>query len=321
MRPVANIDRIIRHIGLQWALAALLVLVTTLFLFPPDHFLARWIAPYATHWMFFCLVTGVIFMFLDVNRILYLAFGCAGLLALLLQYSFNPSIALAREEGDRSLSVLFVNPAQSRDRPAETLDKILAYAADVVILEDFSADWNVHSLRLADQYPYYQKMIREDTLGKAIFSTRRILSSIDPEFSGIPALLCRIRYNDSTELTLGTCSSRPPLSVDDYNRLNLFLDSLALYLPTQRGPKLMAIHLNIEPWSRELRTFKARTGLVSSRRESTEGMDEKSVLSIFASPGGEILFDGQVECSHFSVFTDSGRNPIGIFGRYQFRRG
>ncbi len=320
MKKAAHIHRIVRHIGLQWALASVLVLVTSLFLFPPDHFLARWITPYATHWMFFCLATGIVFMFLDVNRILYLSFGCAGLLALLLQYSFNPSIALAREAGDRSFSLLFVNPAQSQDRPAETIDKILAYAADVVVMEDFNSDWNVHSLRLTEQYPYFQKMIREDSLGKAIFSARRILSTYGPEFGGIPALLCQIRYNDTLALNLGACSSRPPLAVDDYGRLSGFLDSLASMIQPLHGPVLMAIHLNIEPWSRELRSFKARTGLVSSRRESNEGMDEKSVLSIFSSPGGEILFNRQVECSHFSVFTDSGRNPIGIFGKYQFRR-
>jgi endonuclease/exonuclease/phosphatase (EEP) superfamily protein YafD len=292
--------------------------ISTLFLFPPEYLFVKQIAKYATYWMFGCLVIGIIFMFLDINWILYIAFGCAGFLALFLHLSFNTSIKFASENTDLSISVLFANPSLSTDDRNNTFRILDSIQADLVIFEELTPEWRDLMDFFVKNYPSNIMIVRIDPLGKGIFSKKPILKSDTISIFNNPVVLAHLKNSENQDFIVGICNSTPPFTLHDYNKLNSFLDTLSRALNQSPLPKILATNLNIEPWSRELREFRNETNLTSSRRQNNEGLNNKTLLSVFNAPNGEIIFSKDFECSYFNVITDSNANPIGILGKYQF---
>ena len=80
-----------------------------------------------------------------------------------------------------------------------------------------------------------------------------------------------LTYDDS--VCIGVCNTPPPLTLRDFQRLTIYLDSFALYLKKSPKLQLIATNLNIVPWSSEFRTFKTTSNLFSSRRDNNEGIN------------------------------------------------
>jgi len=302
----------------QWSVVIGIIGISTLFLFPPEYLFVKQIAKYATYWMFACLAIGILFMFLDINWILYIAFGCAGFLALFLQLSFNTSIKFASENSDLSISVLFANPSLSTDDRDNTFRILDSIQADLVIFEELTPEWRELTNLFVKNYPSNITIFRIDPMGKGIFSKKSFQEVDTISIYNNPVILAHLKNSENQDFIVGICNSTPPFTLHDYNKLNLFLDTLSHALNLSLSPKILATNLNIEPWSRELREFRNQTNLMSSRRQNNEGLNNKTLLSVFNAPNGEIIFSKDFECSYFNVITDSNGNPIGILGKYQF---
>jgi len=304
----------------HWLTIFFLISFSILLLIPPDVLILKQLTKYATHWMFLCIGFGLIFMLLDINRLLFVSFGCAATIALFLHSSFNSAILLAGYTKDEStFSVLYVNPRLSKEPYPRTIKSLLKHQADLIIIDDNHPMVHAASLQLDDIYPYRRNIILENGLGKGMYCKHSIIHSDTLYFFSTPSLFVEINFKDSIRLMVGTCSHSLPKNLEDYHYLNEVLQNLSAKIISLNEPTILAVNFNIEPWSQELRDFKKMANLSSSRRENNEGIPNKSVLSALSVPGGEILLNPKVECSYFSIVSDEQNIPIGLFGRYNIR--
>lgn len=237
--------------------------------------------------------------------------------SLVLQLSFNTSIKFASENSDLSISVLFANPSLSTDDRDNTFRILDSIQADLVIFEELTPEWRELTNLFVKNYPSNITIFRIDPMGKGIFSKKFPGSGYHFHLQQ-SGNIGPFKNSENQDFIVGICNSTPPFTLHDYNKLNLFLDTLSHALNLSLSPKILATNLNIEPWSRELREFRNQTNLMSSRRQNNEGLNNKTLLSVFNAPNGEIIFSKDFECSYFNVITDSNGNPIGILGKYQF---
>ncbi|MBK9629948.1 MAG: hypothetical protein IPO62_02580 [Saprospiraceae bacterium] len=317
---ISIINRFLMHPMVHWLTIFFLITFSILLLIPPDILLFKQLTKYATHWMFLCIGFGLIFMLLDINSLLFVSFACAATIALFLHSSFNSAILLAGDNKDEStFSVLYVNPNLSKEPLQRTIKSLLKHQADLIIVDDYHPMVHAASLQLDDIYPYRRNIILENGLGKGMFCKTSIALSDTLPFLFTPSLFLELNINDSIRLTVGSCSHLLPENLDDYHYLSQVLQKLSAKLVNIKDPTILAVNFNIEPWSQELRDFKDMAHLSSSRRENNEGVHNKSILSALTVPGGEILINQKVECSHFSIVSDEQNIPIGLFGKYKIR--
>ena len=306
--------------SINWPIAIFIILVSCVFIFPPEYLLAKQISKYAIHWMFICLGLGVIFMFLNLEKLLYTAFICCGILASFLLYSYNTSINHALNKNDESITVEFINPSLSTVIYDSTLSLLKRRNTDIIILEEMTPEWNRLLDTLKEIYPYSVIMNRVDPFGKAIFSKFKLESIDTITLFSNPIILANINLKNNKKMYITVVNSLPAVTMTDFKRLNNLLNQLSKVLLSLNSSLILAANLNIVPWAKEMREFKLETKLNSSRRDNSDGSFKNNLWDIFNIPKNEIFYSEDLECSDFDEITDSNLNPIGLFARYQFKK-
>ncbi|MEP7194951.1 MAG: endonuclease/exonuclease/phosphatase family protein [Saprospiraceae bacterium] len=306
--------------NLQWSVAICLILVTCIFIFPPEYLLAKQFSKYAVHWMFLCLIIGIACMFLNLENLLFTSFGCSGILATLLLYSYNSSINLADEKIKESISIEFINPTISTDDFDKTFSLLLRQDPDVLVLEEVTPEWRWITEELSEKYKFSVVLSRVDPFGKAIFSKFKFEQIDTLEYKNNPIIIANARVNDNKIIQISAANALPSITMTDFNKLNLYLEKLSKVILSNKLPLILSANFNLVPWSKELRDFKLQTDLNSSRRDNNDGSALKTIWSFFNIPKNEIFYSKELECSEFKEIYDSNLNTIGLFGRYQFKR-
>lgn len=306
-------------VSIQWLTGVLFVTITLLLIFQLDYYYLRAMSGYSVYWMFFTLLAGIFFLIVGSDRLLYLSFGCAAIMAIFLMRSFNTNLRLADMNDGHSITLLFVNPNLSNDIPDLTYKKIQSTDADVVVLEELSPDWLWICESLKFKYPFQLKDVRIDPLGKAILSKFPYFKEEKVELFNIPILKMYIPNLNKDSLVIVASNTLPSFTMSAFQKMNVFLDSLAMFHSESQYPQLLAADFNLIPWSKELLGFKAKTGLISSRRDNNQGNFSGSIFSFLHAPNNEIFYSKHMECARFSIVEDEQSNPIGLFGRYQIK--
>lgn len=302
--------------SIQWIAIILICLITLLFVLPFDFILIKKISPYAIYWMYFCLFFGISCLMFNLTHLLYVSFSCCGIIALFLLTSFNSSIRFSNEESFNSVSIVFINPTLGNEDLTSNVFLFQQLNPDIICIEELTPDWVDFGLKNKTKYPYQTTLLRVDPLGKGIYSKLPFIHVDTLNYQNKPILLCTIQNENKDSVCIGVCNTPPPLTLRDFQRLTIYLDSFAIYLQKRPKLQLIATNLNIVPWSSEFRRFKTNSNLFSSRRDNNEGINS----SFFSIPNNEILFSNLVECTSFSVIQDSKNKTIGIFGKYQFKK-
>ncbi|MBK8154181.1 MAG: endonuclease/exonuclease/phosphatase family protein [Saprospiraceae bacterium] len=302
-----------------WVVAGMIILVTALFIFPPENLLIKQLSQFAVHWIFATLILGIFFLIVDNDHLLYISFAACGFMSLFLMRSYNTSLKLAISDNVHSVSVAFMNPSICTDDEIAIIQNIRKFNPDIVVLEEFTPDWLSLSEEIKNSHPNFLELMRIDPLGKAIYSKNEIFKKDTFDLALSPVIYAGILTKGKDTFYMGACNLLPPITLSSYRKLSSYLDTLSqTVFPTFKN-NLLCANLNIIPWSGELLHFKAMTNMASSRRDNNLGQDKSSFFGIFNAPKNEILFSETMECAMFQVMKDSHENPFGIFGRYQIR--
>lgn len=306
--------------NIQWSAAILIILISALFVFPPEYLLAKQISKYAVHWMFICLFLGIVCMFMNLEKLLYTAFICSGLLAFLLLYSYNSSFSHAEETSRNVFSLSFVNPSLSTEYEDSNRAKILSLNADILLLEEVSPEYINLLNALKDKYPFHAILSRADAFGKAVFSKFKLESVDTIQLQNRAILLTSMSISPKKTIYVVVVNEIPPVTMNDFKRINIFLDDLSRILQHIENPVILGANLNLVLSSREVREFRVKSSLIPSRRDNQDGLSGNDFLSLFNTPKNEIFFTKEIECVEFAEINDKNQKPIGITGKYQFRR-
>ncbi|NOT37486.1 MAG: endonuclease/exonuclease/phosphatase family protein [Saprospiraceae bacterium] len=305
--------------NLQWSIAICIILISCIFLFPPEYLLAKQISRYALLWMFLCLILGIGFMFLDWEKLLFISFTCAGLIASFLLYSYNSAINFANNSTQESLSMVFVNPSLSTDDFDNTYKVIVEQNPDVLIIEEVTPEWRWLMVELKEKFENYVELNRVDPFGKAIFSKYKFnrIDTVDADNN--PILSVRINLSEQKEILISVANFLPAVTKTDLRKLNSRLLELSTIINSLEVPHILSANLNLVPWDRQIREFKVNTKMSSSRRDQIDGSSNTQIWNILNVPMNEIYYSENLECSGFKEINDTKNNSIGLFGRYQFK--
>lgn len=303
----------------EWQVWVILfiVIITTVILFPPNHLIFKKLSVYVIHWMLLLLFGGLFFLINGVNRLLYFCFGATGIICLFLMNSFNSKlkdIDISNSEG--GVTVLFANPSLSNDNYNNTMKAIAIANVDIILLEEITPDWLDLLADLKKLYHYSVIYAQSDYSGKAILSKIPLINP-DTIYTNTNSILgAKFVFDLTDSFDLYVCTSLPPLVMNDYNKLNLYLNQLSSIILNTKNSVFVGSNFNIVPWSSELMNFKNITNLQGSRRDNSQSHLNNSFFGIFNTPKSEILYSNKLDCSFFNIIKDSQSNPFGIFGRY-----
>ncbi|MGB4968443.1 MAG: hypothetical protein WBO31_02850 [Saprospiraceae bacterium] len=303
----------------QWIIISVIILISLVFLFPPNYLIVREYSGYAIHWMLICLIIGIISLFIGNEKILYSSFFASGLIAFFLMNSFNTDLRLASFNNPSSISVLFANLTLSNDDENKTMNTIYLIDADIVLIEELTPDKIKLLQEIRSKYPYQSMLPRVDPLGKAVLSKFKFYEESSFGIFGNPILNLGVINDTNDSFKILVSNSLPPITLNSYQKLNLFLDSLAVKIKLDFPNVLLAANFNLVPWSKELRNFRIQTGLVASRRDNNEGESNSGAFGILNTPNNDIFYSKGLECSRFNVLKDTKDNAFGLYGRYQRR--
>lgn len=296
----------------------MVALVSLFFLFPPTGFLwALQISNYTIHWMLFCLLGGIIALFLGFERLLYFCFISSGVMAFFLMNSFNTELKLNGFSSPNALNVLFVNPTLGEDAFQRLSSSLLNKNPDIIILEEFTPDLTEAITPWAEKFPYQYSMPRIDPLGKAVLSKFPISVPQINEILDLPVLTIQVinPQNDSFQLMI--VNHLPPVTLMAYQRLTLFLDKLSDVIRNGENNFILVADFNVVPWSRELRNFRQNSGLMASRMDNTVSGPSYKSMDILNNFSLEIMYSKNLECSQVELLKDSKNIPVGVLARYQ----
>ncbi|MCC6816463.1 MAG: endonuclease/exonuclease/phosphatase family protein [Saprospiraceae bacterium] len=305
--------------NVQWGLAIIILLISLSFIFPPEYLVTLQVSRYAIHWMFICLVMGIIFMFMNHEKLLFISFFSAGILALFLLYSYNSSINLANKALKDSISIEFVNPSLSTVDLDSTYLLIISENPDILILEEITPEWKWLTEELKKFFSSYVILNRVDPYGKAIFSKFAFnrIDTLDPINN--PVIIANTSLMDSMKVQISVANSLPAVTRKDIQKLNDRLIEISNMISNSSTHHLFNANLNLVPWDKLIRDFKINTKLSSSRRDQSDGSTGSQIWKVLNAPMNEIYYSNELECSAFKEITDSKGNSIGLYGRYQLK--
>jgi endonuclease/exonuclease/phosphatase (EEP) superfamily protein YafD len=298
--------------SIQWAIVGFIITMSLLFLFPPDFLLAKQFSEYAIHWMVICFITGILALFLENEKFL-----SSGVIAFYLMNSFNTDLRLANFNNTNAITVLFANLTLGDDDEEKALSSIYLKDADVMIFEELTPEEVPLLQKLKARYPYQFMLPRVDPLGKAVISKLKFQSHLSYEIYDVPVLQLNLVNDFADSFNIIVVNCLPPLTMKTYQIVSRFLDSFAIRIHSNYQNVIVAANFNLVPWSREQRNFRIQAGLISSRRDNTEGGTNTNALGILSAPNNEIFYSKDLECSMFHVINDSKSKQLGLYGRYQ----
>ncbi len=303
--------------SIQWAMVGFIITMSLLFLFPPDYLLAKQFSGFAIHWMILCLAIGILALFGENEKFMYTGFLSSGVIAFYLMNSFNTDLRLANFNNSNAITVLFANLTLGDDDDEKTLSSIYQKDADIIVIEELTPDQVQLLQRIKTRYPYQFMLPRVDPLGKAVLSKLKFQSHNSFEIKGFPVLQLVISTDSNDSFNIVVTNCLPPITMNTYQNVSQFLDSLAIRITSEYQNAIVAANFNLVPWSRELRNFRVKANLISSRRDNTEGSTNTNAFGILNSPNNEIFYSKELECSMFHVINDSKSKQLGLYGRYQ----
>jgi len=156
----------------------------------------------------------------------------------------------AKTQPKQSLRLLQANVLKVNKNYNAVLEVVHKTKADVVVLQEFTHDWNTQTKSLEQEYPYFVSESRPSGSGMAVFSrypfeeTRTLIL----DESTHVAILARVSFNGNPISVLALHPTTPITALKFKNRNRQFREAAAL-MKDISGTKLIIGDLNITMWS------------------------------------------------------------------------
>lgn len=211
-----------------------------------------------------CVILLVVF---HSWRLLPLALCCAAFnLAVILPY-YSPTSLPATSPGAIRLRVMHANVLGSNKDYSALTAAVEEARPDVVVLQEFTEEWQEHLKSLSSQYPYSEAATRPGGSGMALFSRYPLEGAevLTLDASTHSALSARVKIDG---VTFSVLALHPPTPVrpDKFaNRNEQFARAASIMRGTQ-GPKLLIGDLNTTMWSPYFTDLVKESGLRDARQ-------------------------------------------------------
>ncbi len=198
--------------------------------------------------------------------------GTAGLLCVmtalgLLVPCYFPAPNRAAHGQTANLRILQFNLYEHYSDPAALLKLIEETGPDVLLFQEYDAEWETLLKPLETKYPHHGMFPRYPT-GKPDLGQYWRMESTPPEVlaeSGLPAVKTSFRI-ENRPVTVFNVHTAAPFSPSRARRYQAQMPALARQVCQTPGPVIVAGDLNAGPWSLPYRNLIRETGLISARQ-------------------------------------------------------
>ena len=283
---------------------------TVVTILPPELFFFRVATKFSVQIMLAYLMLGLLFLFFNDERSMFVCFVCCIILCLFLRT--RPAF-FATPQASPSFSVMNCNLSLGNSAIYDTtIHAIIENNADVISMQEVTPDWHdalKANKRLNAQYPYDTIIVRMDFHGLALFSKYPFSQVNTFNYQNIPNLAGCI-YHDSLKKDIYIISSHtePPLSLSAYDRIESHLDTIAQFIKKLNKPVITLGDYQVMPWSSEVVKFRRKANLNDSRRD---------MLPTGDFPYDHIFYSNALQCTDFRSIGKSISDHLGIIGEYQ----
>ncbi len=305
---VPTMIRLLEKKQIQYFLMVLMIMGVALCFFTPHLRFLHLFTRYTVLLLLLYFLAGIAFLMLQQQRLLFTALGCCAALCIFLKGSGGPGLKRPKPTKDPLVTVAHVNMSSGQEDYRSAIAAILRSGADVISLQELSPDW--HAMvrdSLVQIYPYHCVSIGSGIYGLGLFSKKRIIDCDTFYCDGIPNLDIALELQHR-KIHIVSSYVSPPLWSGAYRLVQQQLDSIVAHTRNIRVPVITLGDYNIEPWSREIREFKAAISMADSRLWYPPD-----------TPLNHIFYSTAFKCVAFDdLLSDSGQS-LGIIGTYQLQ--
>lgn len=224
-----------------------------------------WVADLFSHfrWQFLALQAVLAPLLVAARRKRWLAVLAvpAGLnVAVLLPYCFG---SVASANGPAHVKLLAVNVRADNDRFAGLLEEIRREAPDVVLVVEYTPQWDEHLATVRAAYPYRVTVPRHDPYGIALYSRYPVEEARERRLESTTAIDARLTGPAGSFRLIGV-HLMPPISARRTTERNRQLAELATLRERIDEPLIIAGDFNVSPFSPYFSDWLARTRMQDS---------------------------------------------------------
>ncbi len=298
-----------------YPVVAMLTLTTALIIVQPESSTFRVFTNHAIEIMFGIFGLSFLFLFARWHKLMFLAFGCVGVLCLFLKSSSNPAPIYAAPSISEDIEVIHLNISNHDwEDYSQLSDMILNTSADVVSIQEVTPDWDIELKHLLqDSFPYISSLASMGINGMSIFSKLPFSEMDTFYYKDVPNLTGIIKLGSDGKklIRFVTTYTNPAFNSDKfYAELREHFTTIIEKLKYSQQAILAIGTYNTVAWSTEMKYLTGSLGLQNSKR-STNPFSQSSYEHIFHSQ--------ELECSDFGgVYTNEG-TKVGLKVKLQFK--
>jgi len=166
-----------------------------------------------------------------------------------------------------TLRLVSANLLASNTGHAATSAMLQASEADLLVLLEYTPEWQEVLAPLADEWPHRVERPQQSPFGIALWSRLPLdeVRGIAFDLEGFPSVEASVAVGE-TRLHVVATHPVPPMSARLTARRDAHLDALGAHLARIEGPRVVAGDFNVTPWSASFARLVEKGGLVDARR-------------------------------------------------------
>jgi endonuclease/exonuclease/phosphatase (EEP) superfamily protein YafD len=167
---------------------------------------------------------------------------------------------------NQPLKLMLANVMVGNTRYADLLSLVEAEKPDVLVLQEYTPEWQRNTAVLQTEFPYNLGVAKQGGAGIALFSRfpTKDIHVVDFDASAHDGILAVIDVNGAA-VTLLTIHPLTPMRNDKFASRNYELQESARILRQQSKPKIMIGDLNTSIWSPYFRDLTRDAGMRDAR--------------------------------------------------------
>jgi len=258
------------------------------------------------------VLIGILFLIFQHQRLLFISFGCAIVLALFLKGNFNPNFKLTQKTDAASFSIAHYT-LSSVTTANQLIQSIFINKSEVLSIQEVTPGIQTYLNRFLKPYYPYSYNISGVDYGTSVYSKFPFVTIDTISINGIDNVLCSFKLSGFAEnIYMLSTYSTPPFSSKDYENYRNYLSKIITWAKPINSPFVLVGEMNSVPWSSEINYLKNRLVLKDCRRAYYP-----SLPNILERPMDHMFYNGKISCIDFHELRDSSRSHIGIIGSFQ----
>lgn len=313
-------SRFLRNNYVNSIISIILLVGVGLVVFSPEYLLVKWGANHAVKMLLAYLGAGLLFLFLDQKRLMFICFACTAILAIFLKVVTNSEMKPPEKTADMpTIKVAHFNVNNSNEDFASTIKTILTVEADFISIQETTPYWDSilwNELRV--DYPHTFSQPDLGLFGMTVFSKKPFIYIDTVRYEEIPNIVGSIALDEEHSLNFIGSHLLPALNYKYYARLKEHLNFISDYCNKHEKPMLTFGDYHTVPWSNEVFDFKQKTNLSNSRKGFTPTFPH-GASTLLEVPIDHFFFSEELKCLSFSTVSSLYTSHLGIQGTFQLK--